>query len=143
MDDYLAKPLDKAQLLEVLVKILTRRALLVDGEVNNQQLLLRLLVEAGWQVVLAETRRSAMYEASLSHFDLILLDVSTPYLESLRVAQLVRQLEDYTGRRAVILATGEGRDQGKVGMDGGFNGFLLRPPTKQDLLRLYPGFDKP
>jgi signal transduction histidine kinase/CheY-like chemotaxis protein len=143
MDDYLAKPLDKSQLIEVLVKIFTRRALLVEGNGNSQQQLLRLLVEAGWQVVLAETRRSAMYEASLSHFDLILLDVSTPYLESSRVAQLIRQLEDYTGRRAVILAIGEARDQDKVGTEGGFNGFLLRPPTKKHLMRLFPGFDKP
>jgi CheY-like chemotaxis protein len=143
MDDYLAKPLDKVQLLEVLVKIFTRRALLVEGDANSQQLLLRLLVEAGWQVVLAETRRSAMYEASLSHFDLILLDVSTPSLESSRVAQLVRQLEDYSGRRAVILAIGDQREQNKVGAEGSFNGFLVRPPTKQQLARLFAEFDKP
>lgn len=142
MDDYLAKPLDKAQLLDTLARILTRRALVVDGEGTSQHLLLRLLVEAGWQVVLAETRRSAMYEASLSHFDLIVLDISTPHLESLKVAKLIRQLEEYTGRRAVILALGGDRDHNQGGTEDGFDGFLSRPPSKQQLTHLFPGFVK-
>ena len=143
MDDYLAKPLDKTQLLEVLGKIVTRRALVVDGDGQSQHQLLRLLVEAGWQVVFAETRRSAMYEATLSHFDLIVLDVSSPQLESLKVAKLIRQLEEYSGRQAVILAIGEGGERGRGTREEGFDGFLERPPSKQQLLDLYPGFEKP
>ena len=142
MDDYLAKPLDKTQLLEVLAKILTRRALVVDGDGASQHLLLRLLVEAGWQVELAETRRSAMYEASLTHFDLIILDLSAPHLEGLKVAKLIRQLEDYSGRRAVILAIGGEEENNKGGKESGFDGFLTRPPNKRQLIELFPGFEK-
>jgi CheY-like chemotaxis protein len=134
MDDYLAKPLEKTQLIEVMAKFLTNRALLVDGDPVSQNVLVRTLVESGWQVILAETRRSAMYEASLSHFDLILLDVSTPQLESLKVAKLIRQLEEYSGQRAVIIGV---VDTPKVAelQACGFDGTLDRPVTKDNILK--------
>lgn len=134
MDDYLPKPLERAQLIEVLAKFLTRRALVVDGDPASQSLVLRTLVEAGWQVTIAETRRSAMYEASLSNFDLILLDVSTPQLESLKAAKILRQLEEYSGQRAFILGIGEAVDFTTV-RECGFDACLVRPVTQERLLK--------
>ncbi|MDK9706873.1 MAG: response regulator [Desulforhopalus sp.] len=129
MDDYLAKPLDKGQLIDILAKYLTNRALVVAGDPADESTLVSTLVEAGWQVSLADTKRSAMYEASLSHFDLIVLDVSAPHLEGLRVAKLLRQLEEYSGQCATILAVGEGER-----LDGlencGFDGTIEQPVTK-------------
>ncbi|MFH0783821.1 MAG: response regulator [Pseudomonadota bacterium] len=134
MDDYLSKPLEKAQLLEILVKFLTNRVLVLDSDPISQSALVRIFVEHGWQIILAETRRSAMYEASLSHFDLILLDVSTPHLESLKVAKLIRQLEEYSGQRAMIIGIGEA--QNEVDLDGcGFDGTLNRPVSKEKILQ--------
>ncbi len=134
MDDYLAKPLEKTQLIEVMAKFLTNRALLVDGDPVSQNILVRTLIESGWQVILAETRRSAMYEASLSHFDLILLDVSSPQLESLKVAKLIRQLEEYSGQRAMIIGVGESQKVAEL-RDCGFDGTLDRPVTKNKILK--------
>lgn len=134
MDDYLPKPLERSQLIEVLAKFLTRRALVVDGDPVSQGIVLRTLIEAGWQVTIAETRRSAMYEASLSHFDLILLDISTPQLESLKAAKILRQLEEYSGQRAFILGVGEENDLDTV-KDSGFDAYLARPLTQDKILR--------
>jgi len=134
MDDYLPKPLERTQLIEVLAKFLTRRALVVDGDPMSQSIVLRTLIEAGWQVTIAETRRSAMYEASLSHFDLILLDVSTPQLESLKAAKILRQLEEYSGQRAFILGIGEENDFAAV-KDCGFDACLARPVTQDKILK--------
>lgn len=134
MDDYLPKPLEKNQLIEVLTKFLTKKALVVDGDQASQSILVRTLIENGWRVTLAETRRSAMYEASLSHFDLIVLDVSTPQLESLKAVKLLRQLEEYSGQRALIVGVGE--DSGFDSLQGsGFNGYLDRPMTKEKILK--------
>ncbi len=134
MDDYLAKPLDKTQLIEVLAKFLTQRALVVDGDPISQNVLVRTLIESGWQVILAETRRSAMYEASLAHFDLILLDVSRPQLESPKVVQLIRQLEEYSGQRAMIIGVGETERLADL-KDCGFDGTMERPVTKDNILK--------
>lgn len=133
MDDYLAKPLDKGQLIDILAKFLTNRALVVAGNPADESALVSTLVEAGWQVTLADTKRSAMYEASLSHFDLIVLDVSAPHLESLRVAKLLRQLEEYSGQRATILAVGE--TERLAGLeDCGFDETIEQPVTKEKIL---------
>ena len=134
MDDYLAKPLEKTQLLEVIAKFLTNRALVVDGDPISQNVLVRTLIESGWQVILAETRRSAMYEASLSHFDLIVLDVFTPQLESLKVVKLIRQLEEYSGQRAMIIGVGD-TEKVEALQDYGFDGSMVRPVTKEKILK--------
>lgn len=141
MDDYLPKPLERNQLIEVLAKFLTRRALVVDGDPLSQSIILHTLIEAGWQVTIAETRRSAMYEASLSHFDLILLDISTPQLESLKAAKILRQLEEYSGQRAFMLGVGEEKSFAGA-KDFGFDAYLPRPLTEDAILKQLEVFAK-
>jgi signal transduction histidine kinase/CheY-like chemotaxis protein len=134
MDDYLSKPLERSQLIEVLTKFLTSRALVVAENPISQNVLIQTLIEAGWQVTLAETSRVAMYEASLTHFDLILLDTSTPHLESMKIAKLLRQLEEYSGQRALIIGVGEA---GKLTdlRSCGFDGMVDIPVTKEKILK--------
>ncbi len=104
MDDYLAKPLNKDDLYEVLNRHLTRAALVVLGEVTHRQTAVEYLVEKGWRVTIAETGRSARYEASLHHFDLVVLDVDHDGGEDAETVRTIRRLEDYSGRHCQILA---------------------------------------
>lgn len=134
MDDYLPKPVEKDGLIDILTQFLTSRALVMDSDPVSQNILIQTLIEAGWQVTIAETRRSAMYEASLSHFDLVLLDLSTPQLEGLEAAGLIRQLEVYSGQKAVLI--GIGGEMTEEELRGcGFDGYLTRPLTAQNILQ--------
>lgn len=129
MDDYLPKPVEKDQLIDVLTKYLTSRALVVVSEVDNQQTLVRTLIESGWRVTIAETRRSAMYEASLSSFDLIVLDIAMPELESLEAVKIIRQLEEYSDQRAAIVGFG-GEEDGARCLDQGVDGYIYGSLTE-------------
>ncbi len=129
MDDYLPKPVEKDQLIDVLTKYLTSRALVVVSEVDNQQTLVRTLIESGWRVTIAETRRSAMYEASLSSFDLIVLDIAMPELESLEAVKIIRQLEEYSDQRAAIVGFG-GEEDGAKCLEQGVDGYIYGPLTE-------------
>lgn len=134
MDDYLTKPVDKAQLLGMLNKYLTNTALVVDGDMESRQLMVRFLVENGWNVSLAETGRSAMYEASLNHFDLILLDAQMPQVDGVEATRIIRELENYSGQHAYILGIGQPGDQGEGPLlDGGIDGRIDRPVTREKL----------
>ena len=140
MDDYLPKPVQRNALVSVLAKYLTSRVLVVEGDPLSQNVFVRTFVEAGWQVTLAETRRSAMYEASLSHFDLIVFDLSTPQLEGKEAVKIIRQLEEYSGQRTRIFGIGEVEVHGEL-QEQGLDGYIQRPVTKEKILRQLEVFE--
>ena len=128
MDDYLPKPVEKDQLVDVLNKYITRKALVVISELESQQVLVRTLVESGWLVTLAESRRTAMYEVSLSHFDLIVFDTTDSSFDGYGAVSIIRQLEEYSGRRAVVAGIAEQGGSEKEG-EHGFDTFISHPVT--------------
>ncbi len=132
MDDYLTKPVDRNEILEVMTAHLTSRALVVDSDIESQNVFVRSLIESGWQVTIAETKRSAMYEASLSHFDLIILDTSSSQIQGRQAVKTIRQLEQYTGQRATILGLNGDSGASDSGKDG-FDGVITRPVTREKL----------
>jgi len=134
MDDYLTKPLEKSDLIDILVKYLTNRALVIDNDPASQNFIISSLIESGWNVVIAETGRSAMYEASLANFDLILLDTQMSQGDSLEVTRIIRKLEDYSGRHSYILGIGTlAPDEGQRFVDNGLDAYLQRPITEASL----------
>ncbi len=131
MDDYLPKPTEKKQLLDMLTHYLTRSALVVDSDMASQQVMVRSLVEKGWNVTIAESGRLAMYEASLNQFDLILLDTKMPQMDGVEATRVIRKLEEYSGRHAYILGIGAGEEgEEQRCLDSGIDGYISRPVTK-------------
>ncbi len=130
MDDYLTKPVEKSELIDILVKYLTNSALIVDSDPESQNLIINSLIEYGWNVTIAESGRSAMYEASLSNFDLILLDTQMSQGDSVEVAKIIRKLEDYSGRHSFILGIGSLEpEEGLKLLENGLDAYLQRPIT--------------
>ncbi len=134
MDDYLAKPVQRSEMIAVLKQFLTNRVLIVDNEPETQSVLVRTLIESGWQVTIAESRRSAMYEASLSHFDLIILDLSTPQLEGVEAVKIIRQLEEYSGQHARVIGFGE-EEGDEILQEYGFDSYIQMPVTADKILQ--------
>ena len=114
MDDYLPKPLDKGQLIDMLARYMKKRALIVGSDLRRQEKIIQPLVERGWSVVLAETGKTAMYEASLQYFDMIIVDSSLSSEDAIIALTAIRQLEKYSGCRAMVLVFGSNK--------GGFKG---------------------
>ncbi len=141
MDDYLPKPVQRNELVAVLAQYLTKRVLVVDGDPASQNVFVRTLVEAGWQVTIAETKRSATYEAALSHFDLIIFDLSTPLLEGEETVKIIRQLEDFSGQRTQIFGLGEEKDKSDFKQKG-FDAYIQRPVSKEQILQELEVFDR-
>jgi signal transduction histidine kinase/CheY-like chemotaxis protein len=135
MDDYLTKPVAKEQLYDMLTHYLTSTVLVVDSDPQSRQRLVEFLVESGWRVSLAETPRSAMYEASLGHFDLVLLDMREEMGDLSETPRLIRQLEQYSGRRSLILGLGSN-------IAGEARLFTYRKSGVDDFIKYPPDFDE-
>lgn len=130
MDDYLTKPLNKKILFEALTRFLTNNALVVDGNPESQQKIVEFLIESGWRVTIAESQRSAMYEASLAHFDLIILDTEMAEADGAATAPIIRRLEAYSGRHATIVGLTNRQfeeDLVKRSQEGGVDLIVPRP----------------
>jgi signal transduction histidine kinase/CheY-like chemotaxis protein len=134
MDDYLAKPVERAEMVAVLNRLLTSRALVVDSDPESQHIFVRTLIESGWQVTIAESRRLAMYEACLAHFELIIFDIDNPSLEGLEAVKTLRKLEEYSGQRARIIGLGTPLRELKPKLSG-VDSLLQRPLTREDIIR--------
>ena len=125
MDDYLPKPINKDQLFDMLSKYLTSTALVVDVDQASQLVVVKVLIESGWRVTIVETGRSALYEASLSNFDLIIIEVPSQ-TDGIETARAIRRLEEYSGRRATIIGLGV-----PVGDEMGIDDFINLPVSKE------------
>jgi signal transduction histidine kinase/CheY-like chemotaxis protein len=136
MDDYLTKPLDKTELFDTLTRYLTSTALVVDGDPDSQQMVVEYLIESGWRVTIAETGRSAMYEASLSPFDLIILDTEMVRGDGAETAKIIRRLEEYSGRHALIIGiknSDADTELEKKYRKSGVDSFIKRPLEIEEL----------
>lgn len=136
MDDYLTKPIDKSQLIDILLKYLTNTALVVEGDPESQHVIVSSLIESGWSVTLAETGRSAAYEASLNHFDLILLNTQMPHIDGVEIARIIRKLEEYSGQHSCIIGIGGvDEEEGRRFLENGLDGYLQKPITTEILMK--------
>ena len=134
MDDYLPKPLDRDQLVQMLALYMTKKALVVATDPANQHEIIQPLVAGGWAVIIAENGQSAMYEASLAHFDMIIIDSSLPESDGLEAVETIRKLEKFSGCRATVLGVGfDGEEEYRHYSDSGFDGFYSRGDMAREL----------
>jgi two-component system OmpR family response regulator len=104
----------------------------VDGDLTSQQTVVQALIESGWRVTIVETGRSAVYEASLSNFDLVVVDTLPPQKDGNETARTIRKLEEFSGRRATIIGIGS-PDNTEQNIVSGIDDFLSVPVNKEEL----------
>ncbi len=120
----------------MLARCMTRKALVVSTDPVSQHDIIQPLVAGGWAVILAETGRLAMYEASLSHFDMIVVDASLPRRDGVESVSTIRRLEEFSGCRATILGVGfDTEAESEPYADCGFDAFVTTDLTKDELAR--------
>ena len=114
------------------------RVLLVEDNLVNQRLAVRLLEKRGHRVAVAGTGVEALQALEKESFDLVLMDVQMPEMDGLEATAAIREKEKGTGlRQAVVALTAHAMkgDREKclaVGMDG----YLTKPIRPQELDQL-------
>lgn len=110
-----------------------RRILIADDELNNRELLYRMLRSYG-EISEAATGRQALDMIENEHFDLILLDVLMPALTGLEVLKIIRAMP-MTANLPVIMISEFTRDEEIVrGLEIDDADYLLKPIDLDEML---------
>jgi PAS domain S-box-containing protein len=156
INSHMLKPIKHSELLATLLKALDRasrqleppaalveprapgrslRVLLVEDNVINQKLGLRLLEKQGHTVVLAGNGREGLELLEKQPFDLVLMDVQMPELDGLEATRLLRRREEGTSRHVPVLAMTAYAMKGdrEKCLEAGMDGYLTKPIQPQEL----------
>lgn len=108
--------------------------LVVDDDQNMRELLRIHLVNAGYEVSVAEDGLKAGYDILRRRPDLIISDVNMPHLDGFEFIAAVRQEVQYRGIPVIFLTTAaEGEPRGR---DLGAVGYVAKPVRADALLAL-------
>jgi two-component system response regulator MprA len=108
------------------------KVLVVDDEEAVRVALQRALNLHGYEVVLAADGLEGRTVALATHPDMILLDVTMPNMDGLRMCRQLRQAGD---RTPVIVLTARSRLDDRVeGLDAGADDYLVKPFALKELL---------
>ena len=109
------------------------RILVVDDEAVNREFQEAILIDAGYEVVVASDGASALAEIQAHPPDLILLDLLMPGMHGLEVCQRLKQ-EMATARIPVIVVTAVGQITAKEeALTSGADDFVTKPFQPADL----------
>ena len=112
----------------------TKRILVVDDEPNILMSIQYILDMEGYEVHSARDGEEALDVAERIRPDLILLDVSMPRKDGYEVCRILREREDMTGTKVIMLtAKGQALEK-KKGIEVGADEYVTKPFSADDLL---------
>ncbi len=106
-----------------------QRVLIVEDNVVNQRVALRMLERAGYLVQIASSGFEALEVLELGGFDLVLMDCQMPEMDGYQTTARIRDLERTTGARVPIVAlTANAMHEDRERcLAAGMDGYLSKP----------------
>jgi two-component system OmpR family response regulator len=108
------------------------RALVVEDELKMAALIRRGLVEEGYAADVARTGEDALWMASSTPYDAILLDVMLPGRDGFDICRELRETGVWTP--ILMLTARDGVDDRVAGLDSGADDYLTKPFSFAELL---------
>ncbi len=115
------------------------RILLVEDYPTNQQVVLRHLIRAGYEVDLAENGQEAVEKFREHDYDLILMDIQMPIMDGFEATKKIRESENTEGKqRTPIIAMTAHAIAGYADrcIEGGMDDYISKPVRKSGLLAM-------
>ena len=111
-----------------------QRILVADDAPSTRMLLVAMLTKLGHEVVAVEDGVRALDELRSNRYDVVALDVQMPHMTGFECAQEIRLLPAAQQPRLLIALTAQTFDDDRQrALDAGFDHFVAKPFTAQDL----------
>ncbi|MDQ7054855.1 MAG: response regulator [candidate division KSB1 bacterium] len=112
--------------------------LLVEDNLVNQKLAMRLLEKAGHQVQIANNGKEALDMLASHRFDLVFMDVQMPVMNGFEATQKIREREQKTGEHIPIIAMTAHAMKGdrEKCLQAGMDGYISKPIQTEELYKL-------
>jgi signal transduction histidine kinase/DNA-binding response OmpR family regulator len=126
--EFLTKPVERGQLVQLLQRYALpdaeQRALVVDDQAANRDVLRRALEKEGWQVSEAENGRVALERMADSRPSLILLDLMMPVMDGFEFVMEMRKVETWRSIPIVVVTAKDITEEDRRRLDGGVVGLI-------------------
>ena len=110
--------------------------LAVDDSPSIRSLVNHVLVQAGFDVVLAEDGKEALAFAQENTVDLVLTDIHMPNLDGIGLIKELRDLPNYKFVPLLVLTTESGKDKKMEGKSAGATGWIVKPFEPDELVAI-------
>ncbi|HEU4382911.1 MAG TPA: response regulator [Anaeromyxobacteraceae bacterium] len=101
------------------------RVLVADDEASVRELLVRVLGNAGHEVVAVESGEAALLRLARERFDILVVDKNLPGMDGLEVMRLVRSHHRHL--RAVMITAYPSPASEQVARDLGVHSYVVKP----------------
>ena len=135
---YLTKPVDRAQLAQLLDRFKTAapRALVVEDNLTDREMMRRLLVGEGWAVTAAGNGREALDRLKSERPNLILLDLMMPEMDGFEFLAEFRKTSTFASTPVIVVTAADLTLDDRRRLDGGVEHILQKAaPNREDFLR--------
>ncbi|TDU23199.1 signal transduction histidine kinase [Panacagrimonas perspica] len=113
--------------------VLPLRILLVEDNVLNQQVGLRMLESLGYSADLAENGAAALQAVQQRPYDLLLMDVQMPVMDGLEATRRIRQLPGLRQPRIYAMSASVLDNERQACLDAGMDRHLAKPFRRREL----------
>jgi adenylate cyclase len=135
---YLTKPVDRAQLAQLLDRFKTAmpRALVVEDNLTDREMMRRILAGEGWEVMVASNGREALDRLKSEHPNLILLDLMMPEMDGFEFLAEFRKTAKFASTPIIVVTAADLSVEDRRRLDGGVEHILQKAaPSREDFLR--------
>jgi CheY-like chemotaxis protein len=156
--EYLTKPVRQSLLYDCLVAVRERaekgaqsttfhrppaahphvgaKVLVVEDNIVNQKVLVRMLERYGCKVDVAVNGREAVHASAQTVYDCLFMDCQMPEMDGYAATTLIRQREGQTGRRTPIIAMTASVMQGdrEHCLAAGMDDYISKPAKPEELV---------
>jgi len=160
IDGYLTKPIRKMKLQDAILTVLGEgeggresslltnhllrenrkqvNVLLVEDNMINQKLAVRILAKRGHTVAVVNNGQEAIAVLAVRSFDIVLMDIQMPIMDGFEATSIIRQKEEKTGQHVIIIALTAHAIKGyrEKTLEGGMDGFIAKPLDADELIQV-------